>query len=152
MCIQLTVIGFNLTRSIRPCTLGVKGMQLVSFMTSVNFDSTMYCSCWFGLSHVPQDTHGHAPCGFIIQATPLWFPPTHTPRYNGGSLSDGGGEGEVRAGETVDTGSSPWRPVPGHAKNTGRTADTMTASFSFIPCYPLTPSLLAKVHKNGWLE
>ena len=38
----------------------------------------MYCSYWFELCHVPQDMHGHASCGFIIQAIPLHFhPPTH---------------------------------------------------------------------------
>ena len=75
---------------------------------------------------------------YIIQEIPLHF---HTPRYNGGSLSDGGGEGEVWAGETVDTRSSPWRPVPVHAKNTERTVDTMMASFSLHVCPLLTPSL-----------
>ena len=76
------------------------------------------------------------------------FPSTLTPRYNGGSLSDRGSEGEVRAGETVDTGSSSWRPVPVHAKDTGRTADTMMALFSLTPCCPLNSSLLATSFVN----
>ena len=47
MCIQLTVTGFDLTLGIY--TWG-QGYALVSFLTSVNFfESTMYCSYWFGL-------------------------------------------------------------------------------------------------------
>ena len=104
-------------------------------------DSWNIKSIWYGLGAM-SCTITHMQSAVHHSGKSSWF--HHSlPRHNGGSLPDRGGEGEVWARETVDPGSSPWWPVPVHAKDIGGTADTMMAFFPSLHVCPLIASLLA---------